>query len=161
MNSPADALSFSLKSSGSFVELFAKDLTPAGMTHRTSPAANCAAWIIGHLLLVERNLHRALGVTSPAIAAEYESRFARDAAAAAATDFGDTGTLVQEFLEHRRLSVEAVTRMTPAQLSVEPPNKSPRWKNVGELVAFLANHTSMHAGQLTLIRRSLGMPPVI
>ena len=32
---------------------------------------------------------------------------------------------------------------------------------VGEMLAFMPIHVAMHAGQITLIRRSLGRPPLV
>jgi hypothetical protein len=35
------------------------------------------------------------------------------------------------------------------------------FKTPGQLAHFMAIHTTMHAGQISMIRRSLGRPPVI
>jgi uncharacterized damage-inducible protein DinB len=31
----------------------------------------------------------------------------------------------------------------------------------GEMLSFMSVHTAMHAGQVTIIRRSLGRPPLV
>ena len=32
---------------------------------------------------------------------------------------------------------------------------------LGEMLNFMALHAAMHAGQITIIRRSLGRPPIV
>ena len=37
----------------------------------------------------------------------------------------------------------------------------PMFATIGELANFMALHAAMHAGQVTIIRRSLGRPPIV
>ena len=66
------------------------------------------------------------------------------------------------FNEHRDRLVEAVGRATPEQLD-EPLERAmpPMFRTPGEMANFLGAHTAMHAGQISIIRRSLGRPPIM
>ena len=70
--------------------------------------------------------------------------------------------LMPLFNEHRNRMVEAVRRATPEQLD-QPLERAmpPMFTTAGELANFLGAHTAMHAGQISVIRRSLGRPPIM
>ena len=48
---------------------------------------------------------------------------------------------------------------TPIDKPVDKPH--PMFATLGELANFMALHATMHAGQITIIRRSLGRPPIV
>jgi hypothetical protein len=56
MATPNEPIVYALTFSRDSVRLFTQDLSPQEMLHRTSPGANCAAWLIGHLTLSDRSL---------------------------------------------------------------------------------------------------------
>ena len=157
----ANAIAFGLDRSAKMLNRFCSDLTPAELLHRPVPKANCAAWLLGHLTLSERRILALLGGEGPALPEGFEKRFSRDAGAPEATDFGDTGILLPLFNEHRNRLIEKV-RATPSEVLDKPVEKPhPMFGTLGEMASFFAIHTSVHAGQITTIRRSLGHPPVI
>jgi hypothetical protein len=65
------------------------------------------------------------------------------------------------FNQHRERLIDAVRRATPEQLDKPLENPRPMFKTVGEMANFMALHVAMHAGQITMIRRSLGRPPLM
>ncbi|HSV14436.1 MAG TPA: DinB family protein [Tepidisphaeraceae bacterium] len=162
MNTPADVIAYSLALSRQMLGTFTADLNGADWLARSAQKANCAAWIIGHLVMTERRALTFAGVTDlPPLPAGFEQRFARDEHAAAAGDFGDTSILVPLFDQHRAMTIDYVKRATPEQLNKPLEKPTPRFGTVGEFAAFMAMHTMMHAGQITFIRRSLGRPPIV
>ena len=42
--------------------------------------------------------------------------------------------------------------------ALEKPN--PLFGTLGQMANFMAQHATMHAGQITMIRRGLGRPPI-
>jgi uncharacterized damage-inducible protein DinB len=163
MPTPNEPIVYSLSFSRGAVRMFTEDLTPQEMLHRTAPTANCAAWLVGHLTLTDRGMLKRLGVTDlpPLPDADFEQRFSRDAGCPQADAFGDVSTLLATFEAHRDRLIALATSLTPAQLDQPLDKPHPRFKTVGELLAFMSLHTCIHAGQLTMIRRGLGRPPVI
>src|SRR5687768_1859323 len=84
-----DAIAHSLTISGTMLDRYTADLTPQEYLHRPCGDANCAAWLVGHLILSERNAMKRLGVTDlPELPEGFEKRFARDPEAPKASDFG-------------------------------------------------------------------------
>jgi uncharacterized damage-inducible protein DinB len=154
---------YSLQFSRGAVRMFTEDLSPQEMLHRTTPKANCAAWLIGHLTLTDRNMLKRLGVTDlpPLPDADFEKRFSRDEGCPQAEAFGEVSMLLATFESHRDSLIALASSMTPQQLDQPLDKPHPRFKSVGELLAFMSLHTCIHAGQFTMIRRSLGRPPVI
>jgi hypothetical protein len=154
-------LKHSLAASQRMIAMFTADLSPADMLHRPCPGANCAAWIVGHLILTERMLHRAIGVTSPALPEGFEAKFARDEVAPKLADYGDVSSLPKLFDEHRAMSIAAIDSLSDDTLAAPLEKPHPMFKQAFERVNFLAAHVAMHAGQISSIRRSLGRPALI
>ena len=161
MPTPNDVIVHSLGTSQLIMGRFCNDLKPDEMLHRTTPAANCAAWTIGHLILSERGALERFGVTPPPLPDGFEKRFSRDEGCPQASEFGDVSILMPLFNQQRAALIEAV-KSAPTQKLDEPLEKPhPVFRTAGELANFIAFHAMMHAGQISQIRRHLGRPPVM
>jgi DinB family protein len=162
MSDTNNMLVYTLTTSQQMINGFLADLTPSDYLHRPVPKANCAAWIVGHLTLTDRRALGRLDVKDlPEIPADFETRFARSEEAAGAANFGDVEILKPLFNAHRDRLIAAARSVTPEQLAVVLATPTPRFKTVGEMLHFMPLHVSMHCGQLSTIRRSLGRPPLI
>jgi hypothetical protein len=163
MTTPNEAIAYSLVASQRLLLWYVEDLTPQEFLHRPHQKVNCAAWLLGHLTLTDRQtLRKVFGVTDlPALPEGFEKRFSRDEGCPQAAEFGDVRLLAPLFARHRELLIETVRSADPADLAKPLPMPHPRFKSAGEAAAFMAIHTAMHAGQITVIRRSLGRPPLI
>jgi len=162
MLSPNDVLIHSLSGSQGLLNRLFEDLQPAEYLHRTCAGANCAAWVLGHLILTERSALGRVGVADlPPLPEGFEKRFGRDADATKATEFGDVTVLLPLFNKQRQLLIEKVKGMSADELTkpVEPPH--PMFSHVWSLVNLMGLHVMLHNGQISSIRRSLGRPPVI
>lgn len=161
-------IAHSLAASQFLVRRFVEDLSPPEWLHRPTPQANCAAWLLGHLAVTDRLVLKRLadaGVGDvaqfPALPDGFEHRFSREAGCPQAQEFGDVSMLLPLFDAHRRLLIDVV-QAAPADVLDRPsPTVNERFRTLGELVNFMGGHTAMHAGQITIIRRSLGRPPLI
>jgi hypothetical protein len=158
-----EAIAQNLTAAGALLERMTADLAPQDYLHRPCAEANCAAWIVGHLILTERSALKRLGVTDlPPLPEGFETRIPREATAAArASDFGDVTQLVPIFKQHRAMLVEAVKRATPEQLGKPLDKPHPLFSTIGGSVNFMGVHVAMHSGQISTIRRTLGRPPLI
>jgi hypothetical protein len=156
------ALAHVLFASQKLLQRYTADLTPAEYLHRPSPTANCAAWIIGHLTLTERRALTMFAVADlPAVPEGFEKRFSRDEGCPQAYEFGDVSQLMPLFDEHRGRLIDAV-KTAPAELLDKPLEKPhPMFATPAEFANFGALHCTLHTGQITLIRRSLGRPPLV
>ena len=157
-----DIVAHSLSVSKGMMHRYVDDLSPHEMLHRPTEKANCTAWLVGHLVLSERGGLKALGVSDlPPLPDGFEKRFSRDEGCPQASEFGEVSQLMPLFDQHRDRLIDAVRRAAPEQLAKPLEKPHPLFATVGELANFLAQHATLHAGQITIIRRSLGRPPVV
>jgi uncharacterized damage-inducible protein DinB len=161
MTTGSEAIASALGTSYALLKRLMDDMAPQDYLHRPVPKSNCAAWIIGHLTLSDRNVLKRLGAPLPELPEGFEQRFGKDERSAQATEFGDVSRILPHFGEHRRRLIEAVKSTTAEQLATPLDKPHPMFKTVGEMVMLMALHGALHAGQISTIRRSLGRPPVI
>jgi hypothetical protein len=156
-----DPILYSISMGREMLTAMTADLTAADWEHRAVPGSNCAAWLVGHLILTERRALALAGVTDlPELPEGFETRFGRDGSAPQAEHFGDATILIPLFDKHRQLLLAAVAKMSPEALDAPLPKPNPRFKTFGEFFTFMGLHVIMHAGQISTIRRSLGRPPL-
>ena len=154
-----DAMTYSLSMSGRFLGMMTADLTPEQLLHRPCEGANCAAWLLGHLILTDRGGYKLFGDVSelPALPDDgFESRFSRNEEAPKAGEFGDVSKLAPLFQEtHNHFIAKAAT--LSEETLVTPVENRP-FKTIGEMMFFMPIHITSHAGQISMIRRTLGLP---
>lgn len=156
-----DIIIASLTTAKMMARRFTEDLQPTEYLHRPTPKANCAAWLLGHLTLSNRRTAAMFNADLPALPEGFEKRFGRDESAPSATDFGDCGSLLTLLDQSFDALIVAVKRATSEQLDTPVSKPMPMFKTLGELANFMALHATVHIGQITIIRRSLGRPPII
>jgi hypothetical protein len=165
MHSASDVIAHSLTVSRDMLVRYVQDLTPQEYVHRPTPRANCVAWLLGHLTLTERGVLKSVFAADPdalpPLPDGYEKRFSRDDGCPQAEEFGDVSNLLPLFVSHRDLLIERVRSASPEDLSRPREKPRPMFSTVGEFANFLGAHSAMHAGQITIIRRSLGKPPLV
>lgn len=157
-----EAMAFALTKSHLLMHRFIDDLKPHEFEHQPFPGVNCVAWILGHLTLVDRRQLTWLGVTDlPAIPDGFEERFKTTRITAVEQNgYGEPKELVALFDAHRRLLIDCLPTVDPAKFLEPPSFQTPMFADRGEGTLFMGVHTAMHAGQISLIRRTLGYPPV-
>ena len=162
MPTPNDVVAHALTCTHLMVNRFTADLQPAEYLHRPTEKANCAAWTIGHLALSDRGALKRMEVQDlPPLPEGFEKRFSRDEGCPQAGDFGDVAQILPVFNAHRERLINAVKSAPPAQFDRPLEKPHPMFKTLGEFLTFMAAHTAMHVGQITVIRRSLGRPPLV
>lgn len=162
MPAAKDILVHGLQTSKMMLRFFTEDFKPDEYLHRPTEKSNCAAWVIGHLTLTDRSVAKALGATDlPELPAGFEKQFSRDEGCPQASSFGDASALWPIFEKHRDLLVASVHRASIEQLDQPASRQTPMYKTVGEMIDFISLHTGVHTGQITIIRRSLGRPPLV
>ena len=162
MSTPNDLIAHALRDSMFMLKRYTDDLKPDEYLHRPTEKSNCAAWLIGHLTLSDRRGLEALGVRDlPELPAGFDKRFSQEEGCPQAGEFGDVSMLMPLFEKHRNALMAAIQR-APQELLDKPVDKPfPLFSTLGEMANFLALHTAMHTGQITIIRRSLGRPPIV
>ncbi len=157
-----DVIVFVLKSSHIRFHSFIDDLKPEEFAVQPIPGVNSVAWMLGHLTVVERRILGLFGGELPPLPEGFDVPFkTTKAPATTQTGLGDPKELVAAFDAHRLKLIEAVATASEEQLASPLPMPIGVAKTLGDAAAFMAVHVGLHAGQISVIRRSLGYPPVV
>ncbi|MBX9581582.1 MAG: DinB family protein [Gemmataceae bacterium] len=162
---PNDVIAASFRIAKGMLHRFADDLSAADFRHAPVPGANSAGWIVAHLALTFRRVAEKVGATDLPAVPDGLPEMAKTTGLAAAgepPDFGPPADLLRFFDACADAATAAVRNVPPDQLAGPMPFKVPFAGNLAEGLLFVGGlHMTMHVGQLTLIRRSLGKPPVV
>jgi hypothetical protein len=162
MKTATDAIARSIRSAAQITQMFASDLSPADMLHRPCEGANCAAWIVGHLIMAARSMGIRAGLQSaPQLPDGFDKTFARDEIAPKSADYGDVSILMPLFKTTHDWLAGGVELVDLAKLAQPLEKPSPMFATVGEMLAFAPVHIATHAGHLSTIRRSLGRAALV
>ena len=137
------------------------DFSDADMLVRPVPGANHALWQLGHLLFFETML---CGLYAPQAAPKLPDD-AKDVYGKAGASIDDAARFIKKVdalkllgQAHAALVAWAKT-LAEADLAKPSPEAFRGWvPTVGDLVLGIAIHTTMHGGQIQVIRRKLGKP---
>ncbi|WP_020471761.1 DinB family protein [Zavarzinella formosa] len=157
-----EAIQEFLESTKGTLNWYLSDFTDADMLVRPVPGANHAAWQVGNVIggdffLIKDQLPDAVFPELPAGFAELHG-------SAGAKQEGPEGFLTKDeylklFADVRAAVVTALNKLTDADLDRPVTGKLASFApTLGKLFIAAANHTMMHAGQFTVIRRKLGKP---
>lgn len=162
MQSATDVIVHSLAGSKNLLLLMVKDLAPEEWLKTATPAANCAAWVVGHLTSIDRFVVRTVAgpdAPLPSVPAGFDERYARGTSGCTPGAFAaDVAALPELFARTRDVLIERATALPVADLDKPLPFNNPLFKTFGELMNFHGLHTAMHTGQVSTLRRSLGRP---
>src|SRR5579871_6386221 len=141
--------------------MYLSDLSDADLLVRPVPGANHIAWQFGHVIDGERHLMNVVpGVSYPEMPAGFsETHASKNASNESTQGYLTKAQYLELFNKVRAATLAALDKLTDADL--DKPNTGPMAKfapTVGELIVLVANHTMMHAGQFTVVRRKLGKP---
>jgi hypothetical protein len=140
------------------------DLTPEEFQHQPFTGANSAAWIVGHLALTAKRSAERLGATGvPEVSQEFVGRFkATRQPAVGQPNLGSKTELLALLDVAIDKLMEAIRQLPPESLVGPATNSAPPFITcAGDMLLFGAMHITMHCGQLSTIRRSLGKPPLV
>jgi hypothetical protein len=156
------AIQASLGSTQFLLTEYIKDLSDADLLVRPVPGANHIAWQLGHLIVSEGMIYREqIGdVAYPALPGDFAEVHKQEAAANdGPAGFRSKSEYVALFNAVRGATIAHVGKLTDADLDRPTQGRmAPFAPKLGNILLLLANHTLMHAGQFTALRRKLGKP---
>jgi DinB superfamily len=157
-----DAVKSALNSTQHMLEWFVSDLSDADLLVRPVPGANHIAWQIGHLIVAEPFLvHTELpDAAYPELPAGFAEQYTKE------TSTVDTPTAFRTRAEYvdlskkvRAATLALVDKLSDADLDRASTGRMAKFApTLANLLQLVANHTMMHAGQFTVVRRKLGKP---
>jgi len=159
-----DVLKNALTSTQGYLAMYLGDFTDAELLVRPVPGANHIAWQLGHVIMGE------IGMVGPQLPdakfPELPTGFAEAHDSKNATGDGPEGFLTKaEYLalfdKVRAATVAALATVTDADLDRPTTGSVAAYApTLGALFQIASDHTLMHAGQFTVVRRKLGKPIV-
>jgi hypothetical protein len=136
------------------------DLSDADLLVRPVPAANHIAWQIGHLINSEHGLVLAQlpDAKFPALPAGFKEAHAQEKSASD-TGFATKAEYLDLFTKTRAATLAALAGITDADLDKPSRGRMAAFApNLGACFVLVCNHTMMHGGQFSVVRRKLGKP---
>ena len=154
----AEAFSFNLE----MLKMALADFSDADMLCRPVPKANHALWQLGHLVNSEVSLvGTCVPGSMPALPEGFDKRFGHDMTSCDdAAKFGfKKQELLDLFAKVRQGSIQWIKAVKIPELDKPCPEKFRKLvPTLGHLAMLIPGHTSMHTGQIQVIRRALGKP---
>jgi hypothetical protein len=158
-----DAIKTALASTQQILQAYLSDLSDADLLVRPVPQANHIAWQLGHMISAENQMvNMAVPGASPALPAGFADQHNKAAAAKEpATGFRTKEEYLGLFQKTRAATQVALAKLSDADLDKPTPGDMAKFApTIGAFFLLQANHTLMHAGQFTVVRRKLGKPVV-
>jgi hypothetical protein len=159
-----EAITTALKSTQNLLGMYLADLSDTDLLVRPVPAANHIAWQLGHLISSEIQL--AKGELPATVYPELPAGFAEQHGPKTAhtdppTGFATKAVYLDLFGKVRGATLGAVAKLSDADLDRPTSGSMAQWApTLGALLLLTSNHTLMHAGQFSAVRRKLGKPVV-
>jgi len=157
-----DAIKIALTSTQETLNWYISDLSDADLLVRPVPRANHIAWQLGHLISAEPYLiaGEVPNAHFPELPPGFNEKYSNQNATSESTEgFATKAVYLELFGKMRAASIAALDNLADADL--DNPTKGPMAKyapTLGALFQMTANHTLMHAGQFSVVRRKLGKP---
>ncbi len=137
------------------------DLEDADLLIRPVDGANHIAWQLGHLINSENQL---VGSIRPGSMPELPEGFAEQYTKETASvddpaKFHTKDQYLQMLKDQREATLSLLDQLSDEDLDQPAPEQfREHFPTVGHIMALQAIHTTMHAGQWTVLRRKLGKP---
>jgi hypothetical protein len=147
----------SLQSTSDLLNMFLGDFTDEELLARSVPGANHVAWQLGHLIHSEVEMIKSQlpDAKMPELPAGFGEMHKGERAKS------DTGFLTKAQYLDLFTKVRAATVASVTGANLDQPSTGPMAQfapKLGDFYLLIANHTMMHAGQFTAVRRKLGKP---
>ena len=157
-----EAIKAALEATRGNLHWYVKDFSDADLLVRPVPGANHAAWQIGNVIGGDIYLVRAElpDAAYPELPAGFmEQHGSKGAGDDDPKKFLSKAEYLKLFDEVRSATVAALNKLTDADLDRPTSEKMRAWSpTLGHLFLMVSDHTLMHTGQFTVIRRKLGKP---
>src|SRR5262245_17775919 len=156
------AVDHSLGATQTLVAWFLDDLSDADLLVRPVPGANHIAWQMGHLIQAVRHLisQELPDAAYPDLPAGFAEKHTKETVTRDATsDFCTRSEYLGAFNRTRQATRAALRKLADADL--DRPTKGSMAKfapTLGAIFLLVSDHSLMHGGQFSVVRRKLNKP---
>jgi uncharacterized damage-inducible protein DinB len=156
-----DAIRTALTSTQNLMSWYLSDLSDADLLVRPVPNANHIAWQLGHIIDAEIHLLSQLpGAGYPELPAGWSQQHGKEAAAMdPPKGFATKTGYLTQFNKVREATLATLAKMADTDLDKPTQGNMAQFApTLGALLLLQSNHTLMHTGQFSVVRRKLGKP---
>ena len=145
-------------------EGFLKDFqTTEQWLHQVHPSANHALWFAGHMATADNFF---VSLVDPSRAKDHDEWSAKFGMGSVPTpnaaDYPSPEEVVEAMRERRVTLLSVLTGLTDADLDEPMPEGTPdMWPDKGSVFETVIWHETLHAGQVSIARKSLGHDPLL
>lgn len=143
--------------------LLADFQTPEAWTHQVHPGCNHALWFAGHMAYADNFFISIVDPQRSEKRADFESKFGMGSQPTnSPADYPPADEVLQHMRERRRTLLEILDRLNDEALAGSTPAGAPEFlPDLASVFEMAVWHEGMHSGQLSVVRRSMGKPPVL
>ena len=158
-----ESLERQLVTSRNYVEgLLAGFKKPEEWTHQVHPEANHAMWFAGHIAGADNYFIGLLGGPDRTIAGYKEKFGGGSQPSPRPADYPPADEVLEYLRERRQTLLKLLAEKSEADLSKPAPaGLPPMVSDIAGVFSLVSWHEGLHAGQVSVARRSLGQPPVM
>jgi hypothetical protein len=156
-----EAIQTALKGTQQVLSWYVSDLSDADLLVRPAPNANHIAWQLGHLAVSETMLGKNIpGANYPELPAGFAEQHNKSTAPVEPPKgFRTKEEYLGLYNKLRNATLSNLGKLSEADLDKPTSGDIAKYApTVGALILLISNHTLMHAGQFTVVRRKLGKP---
>jgi uncharacterized damage-inducible protein DinB len=157
-----DAIRTALQSTQQLLTWFLSDLGDGDLLVRPVPGANHIAWQLGHLIVSETRLvtQPTFKAAYPELPAKFDGQHGKDTQAVEpAVGFASKAEYLDLFTKVRQATIAGLDKLRDADLDTPTVGRMGSFApTLGALLLLTSNHSLMHAGQFSVVRRKLGKP---
>jgi len=158
------AIRSSLQTSHMALSMYLSDMNDSDLFIRPVPNANHAAWQLGHVIKSEHDIVEMVRPGScPPLPDGFADSYTKDTAKLDdPSKFHTKAQYLEIFNNQRKATLQLLESLSEADLDAPGPAAFRRFfPTVGALLSMIANHESMHSGQIVVLRRLRGKPILI
>jgi hypothetical protein len=136
---------------------------PEDWVHQVHPNCNHALWFVGHMTTTDNFL---LSLVAPERAAKlegYQPKFGMGSQPTGnPADYPPPEEMLKTMRERRATVLEVLDGFTDDDLARKTPEGAPEFlPDLASVFEMAIWHEGLHAGQMSVVRRALGYPPVL
>jgi hypothetical protein len=160
-----DAIRTALESTQHLITWFLSDLSDSDLLVRPAAGANHIAWQMGHFIISETRLasQPAFKAVYPELPAGFEKQHTAEThSTEPATGFAARAEYVDLFTKVRQATIAGLNALKDGDLDAPTQGMMAKFApTLGALLLLASNHSLMHAGQFSVVRRKLGKPVLL
>jgi DinB superfamily len=158
MNGPASPLAMMFKINEALISRALDGVDDAQLWARPSQHNNPILWLVGHLVRTRARLLSAIGEPFDT---GWGDAFARGSTVEDWKRYPSRDEITRMMLSLSPRLYSRLESLTEAELAQPATGPVPAIKTLADLATFLTMHESYHVGQLSYIRKGLGLPGLV